>query len=230
MLRLNILIALGLFCALSGCASTHDGLEQAKSGLQDVAKQVRQVLDPGAAAADLHPGIQETELNQIFAKYPYDVKKSFNQQFPRVSITVLEAPKVHHEVTAYTSHRACFKLSAVVWDTRTKSRNIPNFYVCLPRDLVPNLAMRPAEGWIGSTGFFVMNQEHTGLNRTDGPVPPKSPIPNDLAHQRYFENEYLEIGTVDGRMFAMTLYHMGFNWSIHEDRRVWFKSFPVSAK
>lgn len=215
---------------LSACASTDTTLSQAKDGLKDLAKQVKSVIDPGAAQYDLHPGITETELNQLFAKYPYDIKRKFSQQYPRVALTVLEAPKNHNAENYLWTEKGCFKLSAVVWDTKTKSRNIPPFHVCIPRDIVSRVAMKSASDWEGSTGFFAISQESTGLIRTNGPIPPQTPMPNDMPHQRYFVGPDIDISTLDGNMFAMTLYHLGFNWAIGEDRRVWFVSFPVAQK
>jgi hypothetical protein len=85
--------------------------------------------------------VRDTMLYHLFDKYPYDTKKPFAVQYPRVALTIITAPPNHaeHDVIQYTGGRlpayGCFTLSAKVWSSAKQSQTVGPFHWCSPQDL-----------------------------------------------------------------------------------------------
>jgi hypothetical protein len=226
-MRLRIKLSIiAVVCSISGCSPQ----------LLQIIKTTREVaVSPEEAAyterKEAWSGLsfKDTELYGIFLKYPYDTRLSFEQQFPRVALFVLDAPRNHTKPYGVSTHKACWKLRAKLWRRRDQSKDIESFHWCSPNDIATDVPLSGAAYWFsgGIPGFAF---ENTGNQRAPGPVPPFSAVPTDLRHQKFWQSAVFGPHTMDGVMLLSLLYHMGFDWSILEDRRVWVVEFAQARR
>ncbi len=116
----------------------------------------------------------------------WDPQKPLSEQFPHVAITVLSAPQgwmdpyeTDKAAKGQSIYAPCFKLEAVVWSDGEHSRKGGPFDWCSNKDeflaeLEPTYAYSLLPRRLES-GYI------TGVNRTEGPAPPETMIPNDRA-------------------------------------------------
>lgn len=176
--------------------------------------------DPPEAFSGL--SFRNTKLNGLFSRYPYDTTKPFDQQFPRVALTVIDAPQGHYLEVHNVRTRVCWKLRAKIWFSVSTSQNVESFHWCNPDDIAIGVPLKGADIWFN----LPKSGTHTGNKRTDGFVPPEHPVPQDLRHQKLWRSaDHFNTGTLNGQMLASLLYFMGFDWSCTEDRRVWVIEF-----
>lgn len=174
---------------------------------------------------------KDTALYGLYYKYPYDENLPFEQQFPRVALTVLDAPPTQSDKSSLFRTKSCWKLRAKIWSSRTSSQDVEAFHWCTPRDIAGELPLEGADIWfsIGQPSKDIcktcFKYENTGNLRTEGPVPPRTSIPFDLRHQKFWQSSGFGIRQMNGLMLASLLYHMGFDWSVVDDRRVWVVEF-----
>ena len=115
----------------------------------------------------------------------WDPNRKVSEQYPHIAITVLYAPQGwtddYHEVLRKKSALVpnCFKLKAVVWLDANRSKPTDEFQWCIEHDMYMSelqptylYSMTPSRADYGQT---------TGINRTDGPQPPETLLPNDRA-------------------------------------------------
>jgi hypothetical protein len=115
----------------------------------------------------------------------WDPNRKVSEQYPHIAITVLYAPQGwtddYHEVLRKKSALVpnCFKLKAVVWLDANRSKPTDEFQWCIEHDMFMSelqptylYSMTPSRADYGQT---------TGINRTDGPQPPETLLPNDRA-------------------------------------------------
>jgi hypothetical protein len=85
--------------------------------------------------------VRDTMLYHLFDKYPYDTKKAFAAQYPRVALTIITAPPNHAEAQQreYTGgslpQYGCWTLRAKVWSSAKQSQIVGPFNWCSPQDL-----------------------------------------------------------------------------------------------
>jgi hypothetical protein len=115
----------------------------------------------------------------------WDPQKPLSDQFPHIAITVLYAPtgwmdpyRTDKSAQGRSIVPSCFKLEAVVWSDADHSKKVGPFDWCSNKDeflavLEPDYAysLIPRR----TMGY------NTGVNRTEGPMPPETLIPNDRA-------------------------------------------------
>jgi hypothetical protein len=168
-----------LFMLVGGCET--DIGAAVKKGLDDVVGGLTK--QEGGKALD------KVGLRNIFPQY--DPSKSIRTQFPHVAVTILKAPPMWaDDAKVGTGQRAryfvgCFTLSAVLWESETKSRKIDPFDWCSPRDIDEE----PAVGGITAAFYNDVPPAYdsdylTGIKRTDGPRPPITLTPNDRETQQ----------------------------------------------
>ena len=115
----------------------------------------------------------------------WDPNRKLSEQYPHIAITVLYAPQGwtddYREVLRKQSPliQSCFKLKAVVWLDANRSKPTDEFQWCIEHDMYMSelqptylFSMNPSRADYGQT---------TGINRTDGPQPPETLLPNDRA-------------------------------------------------
>jgi hypothetical protein len=146
----------------------------------------------------------------------------------------------------------CFTLRAKVWSSKTESQDVGPFQWCSPRDVPPPPEAAPLGSergrqrgtanrlglvagvagdsllqWIDGAYMYAISEETTHSVRTDGPIPPDKPMPDDPAHTRYFGSYAggFSTQTGDGAMVLLMLNAMDFDMNVHPDRRVWIVSF-----
>jgi hypothetical protein len=129
--------------------------------------------------ASTQKAIDRVGLRNILPQYDED--QPITNQFPRVAITIIDSPPDW----AITFPRprgwnfGCWKLTATVWESNTKSRKVPEFQLCLPQDGSDEVAFGASATWPVRAEKDIPNL--TGLKRTDGPRPPATVIPMDRA-------------------------------------------------
>jgi hypothetical protein len=80
-------------------------------------------------------------LYRLFDKYPYDTKKPFALQYPRVALTVVSAPPNHAQLQqhdfggGFIPGNGCWTLRAKVWLDTKASQDVGPFQWCSPQDL-----------------------------------------------------------------------------------------------
>lgn len=187
------------------------------------------------------------ELQNLFAKAPYEPNESFSKQYPRVAFTVLSSPPVHAQnvqilvVNGGDVPRGCWSLSATIWTNEKASKDTGPFTVCMP-DILTSAYGVPLNGYnnwalAGQTMLNVQpGEQTTGNHRTTGPIPPNTPFPTSAHYTAYYgwqggvNGRYPGGNTEEGYMWAGLLYIMGFDWQNIEDRRVWvYKYVPVEG-
>ena len=124
--------------------------------------------------------IDQLSMRNILPQW--DPNKPLSRQFPHIAITVLYAPMGWTDDYRVTLQKmgnipSCFKLKAVVWLDASRSVTTDEFQWCIQKDMMlsdlqPTYLMSfiPTDADSGQT---------TGINRTDGPEPPDTLLPND---------------------------------------------------
>jgi hypothetical protein len=119
-------------------------LDAMKKGVQNgiAGQQTSPVQQTSMEAPDQQgPGVQDTMLYRLFDKYPYDTKKPFAIQYPRVALTIVSAPPNHAQLQqrdfggGFIPGDGCWTVRAKVWSSANASQNVGPFQWCSPRDL-----------------------------------------------------------------------------------------------
>jgi hypothetical protein len=126
--------------------------------------------------------IDQLSMRNILPQW--DPDKPLNQQYPHIAITVLYAPSGWTDDYRETLKKKslvpnCFKLKAVVWLDATRSRNTDEFQWCIEHDMYMS-ELQPTYLYSFQTSRADYGMT-TGINRTDGPEPPDTLLPNDRA-------------------------------------------------
>lgn len=232
-----IMTILLIFFPSVSYAFLNDIIDSAQKGL-DTALGSIQGVAPGSNGG-INQGIKGTMLDNIFVDHTYDEDIPFHKQFPRVALTILSSPEFHAEMPAYapssTNYKSgCYEVKAKIWHSSEQSTDIEKVVWCSPDNIATGIPLRGAiQWWSGTTILHAKLAKYeknngpvsTGKKRTEGPIPPDAPIPDDIVHQKYYSASMLSANTYDGMMVASILYQMGFDWSYQEDRRVWIVKF-----
>src|ERR1700679_42240 len=79
------------------------------------------------------PHVKDTVLYRLFDQYPYDTKKPFALQYPRVALTVVSAPPNHAQLQqhdfggGFIPGNGCWTLRAKVWSDAKTSQDVGPF-------------------------------------------------------------------------------------------------------
>jgi hypothetical protein len=172
----------------------------------------------------------------------WDPNRKVSEQYPHIAITVLYAPQGwtedYHEVLRKKSALVpnCFKLKAVVWLDANRSKPTDEFQWCIEHDMYMSelqptylYSMTPSRADYGQT---------TGINRTDGPQPPETLLPNDRATldmqaktnpQGASKDLNLDELSLFAIMFANIRKDLGQTLGSDGDFRVWITSIKKAA-
>ena len=115
---------------------------------------------------------------------------------------------------------ACWTYRARVWESAEKSRDIPAIHYCTSPPFTVHggddaMVYQVWSGIVG--GSSSMNTRgSTGVERTEGPNWPDTPLPVAKRAGRSFVNQ----ATFNGMMLYVLMYDLGVNFAV-EDHRVW---------
>jgi len=167
--------------------------------------------------------IKDTELDNFFERHPQPGGGK-HVDWPRVAITLVDAPvwgrdKQNRRQFKFPSF-ACWTYRARIWDSPEKSREIPAIHYCTdpPVTLHGGDSEMEYQVWSGIVGgSSAMNTRgSTGVNRTDGPNWPDTPLPVATRAGQAFVNP----ATFNGMMLYILMYDVGIDFRL-EDHRVW---------
>ena len=172
-----------------------------------MAGQTVQPMQPDVTAqpqaSPPQPGVhvKDTILYRLFDKSPYDTKKPFASQYPRVALTVVSSPPNHSQKMGFDygggfmPGNGCFTLRAKVWSSAKTSQDVGPFQWCVPQDLPKDfqpenrVLITPCDG---CSPQYVSKNEPTG---------------SALAEQKGVRNRLLYVAGVSGALFANYLDH-----------------------
>ena len=164
--------------------------------------RANRTAQPPAAPVQAGVSVKDTPLYHLFDKYPYDTKKPFAVQYPRVALTVVSAPPNHSQTQrqdyggGFVPRDGCFTLRAKLWSSATESQDVGPFQWCSPRDLPK--AFQP--------------EARQTITPCDGCAPASVPKGNEvtgseLALQKGVRNRLLYVAGASGSLFANWLDH-----------------------
>lgn len=226
MSAVKVLLSVLSVAALTACQDASQGLSKFSSDVSEVLKQRY-----GVATDDPQAGTtfyKSSKLYGLLKSAPFDPNRAFSEQYPRVALAVHQSPPNHTEVDPQflgiqnKGLRGCYRVSAVIWSSKTKSEQIEPFAWCAPRDVAYNVPCRSYSDWVGRNGFYP-NDENTGATRTDGPVPPLYALPTEMEATG---GTYRDSMTFDGALVCTLLHDIGIDPQWGRDRRVWLKAGP----
>lgn len=173
----------------------------------------------------------------------YDPNKPLSEQWPHVAITVLYAPTGWMEpwmtdtnVHSNSIFPPCFKLQATIWKDAQHPRKTRVFEWCSNKD--ERMTELPVNYLFSMEKPVRDRDELTGINRTQGPEPPDTLLPNDRQtmdmeargssrHRAIDLN--LDQRTRFAMMFANVRADLGETLTSTGDFRVWVVSIKKAA-
>lgn len=157
-------------------------------------------------------GVRDTGLSNLFKPVPASLIPT--PLWPRVVVIVEEKPKGGVITNTYNSGGGsdrCWRLRAKVWIGPARSEDIAPFNWCLS-EMRFNVGYQSVINWGMTPKSSMMRiQASTGSNRTTGPVPPGTPLPQPA---------YNNASSYSTIMVGNVLMDMGFNFHA-PDGRVW---------
>ena len=224
---------------ISGCALDSNGkggssLGDLQSALSGAVSSVKDFDDKISGRVKNDFPIEKTILNNLYDGKPFEDTEG--SSYPRVALTVLKSPLFHSDLLPTTGSglgydNGCFTLSATVWYGKDKKAVVDRFDFCTPSDGAYGVPLSGLGTWVITQPIIgPLAETSTGAKRTDGPGVPKSSVPNSPKYQKYYRSTWIEPRQYDGFMFASVLYKMGFDWSNHNDKRVWIVKFSDAEK
>jgi hypothetical protein len=156
---------------------------------------------PPAAPVQSGTSVRDTILYRIFDKYPYNTKKPFAMQYPRIALTVISGPPnhAHRQQQEYgggfVPENGCWTLRAKVWSSDKDSQDVGPFQWCSPRDLPKDFQPANVVTIVPCDGCAPQQ------------VPKNTPAGSELAAQRGVRNRLLYVAGASGGLFANWLDH-----------------------
>jgi len=186
----------------------------------------------GAVAGDSgksglpYRSIHDTELDNFFERFPQPGGGKW-VEWPRVAITLTDAPawgKDKQNVHQFKfPSAACWTFSARIWESEKKSRDVAPFQYCTDPPLTKHggdteMVYQVWGGIVGgSSGLTSTNaKSSSGIQRTEGPLWPDTPLPVGTRAGHAFVNQ----ATFNGMILYMLMYDTGIDFNL-EDHRVW---------
>ncbi len=154
------------------------------------------------------------------------VSMSSSADWPRVAVNINKLPKWFYGMPpgglpGRYSGNDCINVSLTVWSDAKHSVNYDNLNVC-GDDIVRNTPFKDV-GLMWKSFGVVSGAQHTGAQRTRGPLPPQHLFPNKPGYDLFFNpNGNYYIGSI-----MMTL---GYNWNEAQDYRFWIVNVPTQAE
>jgi hypothetical protein len=213
-----------LIVTRSGVVTTAQCAELQKQGL--LASATGAAGGAAGGTAPPYRSIHDTELDGFFERHPQPGGGKW-VEWPRVAITLTDAPawgkdkqNVHHFKFPST---ACWTFSARIWESEKKSRDIAPFQYCTSSPLTVHggdseMVYQVWSGIVGgSSGLTSTNaRSSSGIQRTEGPLWPDTPLPVGTRAGQAFVNQ----ATFNGMILYMLMYDTGIDFNV-EDHRVW---------
>lgn len=157
-------------------------------------------------------GVRDTGLSNLFKPIPFSPVEV--PLWPRVVLIMEERPKGGVITNKYNSGGGsdrCWRLRAKVWTGPARSEDIAPFNWCLS-EMRFNVGYQSVINWGMTPKSSMMRiQASTGSNRTTGPVPPGTPLPQPA---------YNNASSYSTIMVGNVLMDMGFSSHV-PDGRVW---------
>jgi hypothetical protein len=184
--------------------------------------------------------IDQLSMRNILPQW--DPNRKLSEQYPHIAITVLYAPQGwtedYHEVLRKKPGLVpnCFKLKAVVWLDANRSKPTDEFQWCIEHDMYMS-ELQPTYLY-SMTASRADYGQTTGINRTDGPQPPETLLPNDRATldmqaktnpQGASKDLNLDELSLFAIMFANIRKDLGQTLGSDGDFRVWITSIKKAA-
>ena len=211
-----------LIATRSGVVTTAQCSELQKKGLLTPAGGA---ATAGAAGGSKLPyrSIHDTELDGIFERHPQPGGGKW-VEWPRIALTLLDAPawgtdKQNVHQFKFPS-AACWSFSARIWDSEKVSRDVPPFQYCTSPPLTKHggdseMVYQVWSGIVGGSSAM-RTQGSSGIQRTEGPLWPDTPLPVGTRAGQAFVNP----ATFNGMILYMLMYDTGIDFNL-EDHRVW---------
>lgn len=160
-------------------------------------------------------GVRDTGLAMLFKAHQYN---GVSTAWPRVALIVEDAPaNAAGMASEYWQHGKtkqdiCWRLRAKVWAGPARSEDIAPFNWCLSETRF-NVTYAGVARWGAAPKSNMMHVlATTGKERTEGPNPPNTPLPDKRTYRSQFSYATIMTGNV--------LMDMGFNYNL-PDGRVW---------
>ncbi|MCH8618135.1 hypothetical protein [Undibacterium sp. TS12] len=238
--RLFAAFPLGIF-ALTGCVTAPTSQQESKDGqpVQATGQAFGERLNASintvgnAIIAPVQSGNNKTgaaaqdgslRLSNLPAKDI--IGSSSSPDWPRVAVNINKLPKWFYGMPpgglpGRYSANDCINVSLTVWNDAKHSVNYDNLNVC-GDDIVRNTPFKDV-GLMWKSFGVVSGMQHTGTQRTRGPLPPQYLFPNKPGYDLFFNpNGNYYIGSI-----MMTV---GYNWNEAQDSRFWLVNVPTQAE
>ena len=182
----------------------------------------------GAAGGSALPyrSIRDTELNGFFERHPQPGGGKW-VEWPRVAITLTDAPAWGRDKQNLHQFKfpsaGCWTFRARIWESEKKSRDIAPFQYCTSPPLTKHggdseMVYQVWSGIVGgSSGLTSTNaKSSSGIQRTEGPQWPDTPLPVGTRAGQAFVNQ----ATFNGMILYMVMYDTGIDFNL-QDHRAW---------
>jgi len=164
--------------------------------------------------------LEETALYKYLQPYPF-LK---DEDWPRIAITIDYFPRSYMDINPSTLEGQLNRfynlppilMRATIWNNENEKIEVPDFCY-FPADFKTfGEALVDLSIW-GIGSMSALTKENTGYGRTEGPVPPKNPLPQTPSYHK----EFFGVNS-NGIIFLGDLLNkIGYDWNRIGDRRVW---------
>lgn len=232
---------------LASTASAVDG------GIRSVLENMRKGVDAMREATKVQgpegKRIKDTPLNNLFAKYPIDGTKPSPASrgelwYPRVALIPVTVPSHHARPFGDTStvtqkggfrtiavgnvnivpERLCWTYKAKIWDSATKSRDVPEFLYCMD-EAMPLVRVGGAQP-VSVFGRFFISKTNSGSVFGVGPRQPQQ-----VASRKYIESADVHLRTYGYWNMIGVMTAMGIDpFDLNEGNRVWWADSTFALK
>jgi hypothetical protein len=182
----------------------------------------------GAGRPADHRAFATTELAGFFERHPQPGGGRV-AAWPRVVVTLVAMPGWGWDRVDVHRFKApglgCWKFRATIWESESNSREVAPFHSCSDESLkVPSGdASAYYQTWSGlvGSGSQLVTPGSTGIQRTEGPVWPDTPLPV----AKLSTSRQLGMVTFTGERIAGVLYATGIDFR-QRDSRLWLNVAP----
>lgn len=156
-----------------GCSSTElkSNISSLKDSLHSIDKSLQNSSHTSGSAFTkrANPTLEQVGLKDILPQY--DNMQPISTQFPHVALTILNSPRGW--AGSFIKDHACWTLNAMVWSNETTSKSVGPFDWCYPDDIKIKVGLGAAPILPNPYDANYL----TGIQRTNGPRPPKQHFP-----------------------------------------------------
>lgn len=154
------------------------------------------------------------------------IGNSTSDKWPRVAVTINKLPKWFYStppsgLPGGYSPRDCINVSITLWRDQKTSKTYDNLDIC-GNDIIANTPFKDI-GLMWVNFATVRGSQHTGAQRTRGPLPPQRLFPNKPGLDMFFSlNGAYYVGSI--------MATVGYNWKEPQDARFWIVNVPTEAE